>query len=665
MTAGQEHYLDAAFDKGLQLTFPPVLVQLLRALLDPSPSFQAISRYLQMDPMLASRILHIVNSSTYGFNSRITDLERAAIAIGTNELFKLVIALSLQKRLAPKNKREPEHEFGDWRMTLWSAIAAEAIASRICPAQKQEAYLAGMLKDLPLYLELCREETPPFLARPRLVTLPWPGQLAEELAYWGYSHPELTRDIFLYWGLPIELAEAIRQHHDITGRSSHSRLAQSVIYATRWSELLHAPGADPAQVVAFEFSMAAELDLDMESAATFRSTCAAKFNTLLAQLGVQPEEYVRSPLHEQPLQTMQRAYFLALGVLSESAPLSPQALAATIQRYLRLFWTRTTFEFFLNLSGGERGSLFRSSSGSDLSAESIVGEKHALRPGWLRIPLAGKEREYGFLALPRSSVENADENLLLMFMRVLGLHLEERIRSDESVLAGRDCRTLPFALARLDAEGVIRDVSRRFESLFGPPGRSPVGMRADALLSTHFAACPSLGGKTAGESSAETAPEQGWLVPTKQSPGLPVYMGLSPDPAHKGDSCLVLGTVTRANPLQTLALAHDGLVETLFRMLRAHVFLLTASGAVVWADAAHRNMLGVNIFTLSKPTAPPQAVWNPAFLSSLTGPVKMKALVAADAGPQPHELTFAPVRGSRETSYLMLMSPAPARKEGA
>ena len=662
MTAGQEHYLDAAFDKGLQLTFPPVLVQLLRALLDPSPSFQAISRYLQMDPMLASRILHIVNSSTYGFNSRITDLERAAIAIGTNELFKLVIALSLQKRLAPKNKREPRHEFGDWRMTLWSAIAAEAIASRICPAQKQEAYLAGMLKDLPLYLELCREEVPPFLRRPRLVTLPWPRQLAEELAYWGYSHPELTRDIFLYWGLPIELADAVRQHHDFMGRSSQSRLAQSVIYATRWAELLHAPGADPAQVVAFEFAMAAELDLDAESAATFRSSCSTKFNTLLAQLGIQPEEYVRSPLHEQPLQAMQRAYFLALGVLSESAPLSPESLAATTQRYLRLFWTRTTFEFFLNLSGNEQGSLFRSISGSDLNAERAVGEKHSLRPGWIRIPLAGKEREYGFLALPYPSTENAEESSLPMFMRVLGMHLEEQILKEESALAGGDCHALPFALARLDDGGVIRDVSRRFESLFAPPGRSSVGMRADALLATHFDACPSLDGKAAGEAGSE----RGWLVtPTKHSSALPVYMGLSPDPAHKGDSCLVLGTVTRANPLQTLALAHDGLVETLFRMLRAHVFLLTASGAVVWADAAHRNMLGVNIFTLSKPTAPPQAVWNPAFLSSLTGPVKMKALVAADAGPQPHELTFAPVRGSRETSYLMLMSPAPARKEGA
>ena len=662
MTAGQENYLDVAFDKGLQLTFPPVLVQLLQALLKPSPSFRAISGYLQMDPMLASKILHIANSSSYGFNSRITDLERAAIAIGTDVLLKLVIALSLQKRLAPKRKREARYEFGDWRMTLWSAIAAEAIASRVCPLQKQEAYLAGMLKDLPLYLELCRDEVPPFLARSGLVTLPWPGQLAEELSHWGYSHPELTRDIFLYWGLPIELADAVRRHHDFADKASHSRLTQSVIYATRWSELLHAPGADPAQAVAFELAMSAELGLDMESAATFRSTCAEKFNLLLSQLGIQQDQHTAAPLHDQPMQAIQRSYFLALGAASECAPLSPQSLAATVQRYLRLFWNRSTFELFLNLDDADRGSLFRSASGSDLVEESASGAGIPARSDWLRMPLIGSAREYGFLSLPRKVEENGENAPLSMFVRVLGMQIESRSQRGEISRSGAAGFDPPFALARLDAGGVILSASSRFESLFGQPGRPVAGVRAAALLEPHFGPCPLLNGKPAQEGAqAAPASEQGQMVTfAKKSSGLPMYMGLAPDPKHQGHFCLVLGAVTRANAHQALALSHGSLMESLLRALPFQVYLLNTSGAIVWADAPHRQMLGANIFAVSRPAAQHQDGWNATFLSTLTGVTRLKASLAGAAGPRSHELIFAPVRDSQGTAYLLLLDPDPA-----
>ena len=666
MTAGQENYLDVAFDKGLQLTFPPVLVQLLQALLKPSPSFRAISGYLQMDPMLASKILHIANSSSYGFNSRITDLERAAIAIGTDELLKLVIALSLQKRLAPKHKREAQYEFGDWRMTLWSAIAAEAIASRVCPLQKQEAYLAGMLKDLPLYLELCRDEVPPFLARAGLVTLPWPGQLAEELSHWGYSHPELTRDIFLYWGLPIELADAVRQHHDFADKASHSRLTQSVVYATRWSELLHAPGADPAQAVAFELAMSAELGLDMESAATFRSTCAEKFNLLLSQLGIQQDQHTAATLHDQPMQAIQRSYFLALGAASECAPLTPQSLAATVQRYLRLFWSRTTFELFLNLDNADRGSLFRSVSGSDLMEESVSRAGISTRSDWLRMPLVGNTREYGFLSLPRKAEENGESAPLPMFVRVLGMQIESQSQRGESSRSAAASFDPPFALARLDAGGVILSASSRFESLFGQPGRPVAGMRAAALLEPHFGPCPLLSEKTAQltqdaqDAPAAPASEQGRLVTfAKKSSGLPMYMGLAPDPKHQGHFCLVLGAVTRSNVHQALALAHGGLMESLLRALPFQVYLLNASGTIVWADSPYRQMLGANIFALSRPADQHQDGWNASFLSALTGVTRLEASLAGAAGPRIHELIFAPVRDSQGTAYLLLMDPDP------
>ena len=221
MVSNKETSLDTAFNKSLQLAFPPVMVQLLQALLDPTPSFASIAAFLNMDPMLTSTVLHIANSSSYGFSQKITDIQRAAIAIGTGDLFRLVISLALQKKLHPAGKRDPSNLFGDWRLTLWSAIAADAIAERLCPAQRQEAYLAGILKDLPLFLAFCRDEVPPFLEEPHLVTLPTPKQFADELTFWGHTHADLAYDVFQYWGFPDDVAEAVRSHHDMAGVESH------------------------------------------------------------------------------------------------------------------------------------------------------------------------------------------------------------------------------------------------------------------------------------------------------------------------------------------------------------------------------------------------------------------------------------------------------------
>jgi HD-like signal output (HDOD) protein len=423
MTTEHKDFLTLSFYKSLQLAFPPVLVHVLQELLKPSPSFKSISEYLRMDPMLTSQILHIVNASSYGFSKRIIDLERAVIAIGTNELLKLIISLSLQKRLTPKNAREAELDFGDWRITLWSAIAAEALCSSICPAQKQEAYLAGMLKDLPLYLALCREDAASFATPSGLITLPWPGQATDELRFWGYSHPELAHNILLYWGLPIELADAVRHHHDFAGRAALSRLSQILIFATRWSELLHDPHADPAQIVSFELTMAAEFDLGREEAEHLRASCAAKFNLRLSQLGIPQDPQAYTPVHNQSLPEIQRAYFLALGALSESAPLTPRSLAGTLGRYLRLFWNRTAFSLVLKLPGDEQGAAFRALPDATLAESTDIPEPLP-RSGRLRVPLAGKSREYGFLALPQDSDRSTDTASLVMFARAIGMQLD-------------------------------------------------------------------------------------------------------------------------------------------------------------------------------------------------------------------------------------------------
>ncbi len=657
MPSSTENLLDTAFNQNLQLVFPPVLVQLLQALLAPNPSFSAIAGFLSMDPMLTSKILHIANSSNYGFREKVTDIERAAVAIGISDLFKLVASLTLQKKLHPVCKRKPESVFGDWRVTLWSALAAERIAGRLAPERRLEAYLAALLKDLPLFLAFCREEIPPFLNASDMAVLPVPRQFTGERAFWGHSHPELAYDIFLHWDFPLETAEAVRVHHEYGHVHEHPPLAQSIIYATRWSELLHAPAPDTGELVAFEINLAVTLGFAAETMSKFRADCAESFNLLLAQLGVR-QGGADTQLHNQSLALIQNYHFLALEAVGRITAFAPQAFAAALQRQLRTFWGISTFELFLAMPGATQGTFFRCSNGKLLPEEKIPAQKAAARPGWACLHIAANNQQFGFLSLPRPARETPEFSSLPSFMHVLGLHLGSAQpplpQSEEEEV---NIRALPFAVAKLDAAGHIRDASRYFLDMFGL-SQIPVGITAKGLLDARLGI--SLPHWDAVSSNAADA--QGWfsMAPEGHYPGTPTYIGLSADPEYVGGVYLFIGDLTQISSMQAIALSHPSYLEALFGSLTEHVYLLDNRGTVFWAPPNRQGMNGKNIFSISKPESGPEGAWNPSFLTLLNQTAHMRVLMDDEIrNAVPFALAFSPLLNNSGQQYLLVAHETP------
>ena len=647
MPTPQTVSLDTALDKGLQLTFPPVMVQLLQALLEPAPSFSSIAGFLKMDPMLAGKILHVVNSTSYSFEHRITDLQRAAIAIGTSDLFKLVISLSLQKKLHPSTSRNSELVFGDWRMTLWSAMSAEAIAEHLCPQQKPAAYLSGMLKDLPLFLAFCREDIPVHLQTGRMATMPQPADATEELRVWGRSHAEQAHDIFHFWNMPESMAEAVLSHHDHEGVAGYPPLARSVIYSTRWAELLHGGEPQPGQLVAFELALAAELGLDMAAMESFRSTCSDRFNRQLGVLGINrgaPE----ARLHEQSLSSIQSHYFLALGVLSEISPRSIRAVATAMQRQLRLFWGISIWDMQLRLPGAEQSSSIRCDGESLLiDAAAGNGRETDTTSGRLVLPIASGSVEYGHIAIPRELMPAGDGSLPL-FAHMIGMCLEDYRRHIARAHSGAGLESLPFSVARLDAAGRVQEASPTFLDTFGL-AETPVGTSAAALLEEQIGLGPS-------RFSASTLPENTGMiisVPEGRFPGTPLY--LSHAAADPSSSFLFLGDISNLSSLQGFALGQAEALEALFDGIVERVCLLEEDGRIIWTDGSAKELLNRNIFMLAQPDTTLNEQWNPSFLAGLSGPVGVQALVSEDGKHVPYALTLAPTGKCDCRQYLLIM----------
>ncbi|MDR1360648.1 MAG: GGDEF domain-containing protein, partial [Deltaproteobacteria bacterium] len=632
-----ESSLDAAFGESLPLIFPPVAVHLLNALLAPHPSFSAISDYLAMDPVLSGRILHIANSPAAGLAIKAASLEQAARLLGLNEILKLVVSLGLHKRLQPLVPRNPEALYADWRLTVWSAMAAQALAERLDPALGQQAYLAAMLKDLPLFLAFCRRDLPPFLNRQEMALTGSAERLKAEKAFWGKTHPELAGDIAARWGFPEDLAAALLVQHEQEKAETLPPLGRCLALATRWAEILHCLNPDPAELLAFELTLKAMLGLSAEELTELRATCAGRFKAMLEHLGLSQSE-ARFRLYEHSPEAVRDMYFLASGITSGQ---TTAGLGLSLQSRLRAFWGLASWDAYLHGKSG--GILFRCRSGALAPEIHLAAKDVSSPPDWKIFPFSGADS--GFLALPAKEAPEA----MPLFAHLLGL----RIKSLASGPAGgASLDNLPLCLARLDASGVVLEASRALLDLADLPLLPPQTSLESLLRSRLKIPSATL------ERLKAQAPGQGLLVPVPGKPGESWYLALAQ--GADGEGCLFLGRAELAEELRQPAT--PAYQEALLAAIDEQVCLLTDSGMIFWDFSDQGALAGKNVFSIFRPEESFPAPWEPALLAGLEKPLRIGAAFSPGSSGQdaarPCALTIAPFRES-EGKRLLLVIHAP------
>jgi len=75
---------------------------LVGMLIDERTSADALTEKIKNDPSLVGVVMKTVNSSYYGFKQKISDIHRAIVLLGFNEMYQLVIAEGIRQAM-PKN----------------------------------------------------------------------------------------------------------------------------------------------------------------------------------------------------------------------------------------------------------------------------------------------------------------------------------------------------------------------------------------------------------------------------------------------------------------------------------------------------------------------------------------------------------------------------------
>ena len=191
---------------------PSVVFELNEVIANPMSSADNIARVVNRSPSLTALLLKIVNSSFYGFPSKIDKVSHAVTLIGTREISGLALGISILSIF----KNIPK-EMIDMYSFLKHSLAC-GILSRILAAQKnfgqtEQLFVSGLLHDLGrliLYLYFT-DESRGILGRARknhnLL-------YHEETNCLGCDHAQVGQKLMEQWKLPLILENNVLYHHN-------------------------------------------------------------------------------------------------------------------------------------------------------------------------------------------------------------------------------------------------------------------------------------------------------------------------------------------------------------------------------------------------------------------------------------------------------------------
>ena len=231
--------LEALFVNADALPSPPVSVlEVVRKSEDPDVTIPKLAKLIELDVGLAVQIVQMSNSALYSPASEITTVERALTTLGLRSVRLLALSSSL-RMLIPAEGTFDTSKIRQ-RMVVNGSLARR-FAEKLCRAQQDEAFLAGMLTGLgPVVLATKYPELAEDIFNNEH---PWPDAERERTIL-GFSIDEITVNLARSWDLPDLICTAI-ESRSVFESDGGSKLGQALHLALLAERVLC--GENPAE----------------------------------------------------------------------------------------------------------------------------------------------------------------------------------------------------------------------------------------------------------------------------------------------------------------------------------------------------------------------------------------------------------------------------------
>jgi len=239
-------------------TLSPIALMLIESLSEEEPDVQRVSKIIADDPPVTSTILRLANSAMYGARRTIFTVQDAIVRLGFKEVRRLVIDFALVDYLTelPKGLLNPV-DF--WEHSISVAFCMEEIqtATNVLDKNGPQVHVIGLLHDIG-----------------RLITATYIPEVhqqfgehsseidsSEKIIVWereviGLDHAQIGSAVLERWGLPMEIVNGVRFHHqpDISVRPQRKEsylvnLSDSICRKLRLGDVGEGPAGEIDQSV--------------------------------------------------------------------------------------------------------------------------------------------------------------------------------------------------------------------------------------------------------------------------------------------------------------------------------------------------------------------------------------------------------------------------------
>lgn len=208
-------------------TIPAVLAPLLRYLQQPVEQIDVrkVTDLLSQDESLAAQCLRMANSPLFGRGKDVQSLRAAVVSLGFHHVSDIAMSCGMLKILPGENCTLDPVVF--WEHSLGCALICRHLATQIDFGDPGKAYLAGLLHDLGIIVNLW--------ILPKEFEEAWDVAKAEgiplheaEQRCLGFTHCESGRLLAEHWHLAPEMIDVVNCHHSPEKSKDSSGLAALV-----------------------------------------------------------------------------------------------------------------------------------------------------------------------------------------------------------------------------------------------------------------------------------------------------------------------------------------------------------------------------------------------------------------------------------------------------
>src|SRR3954471_20736279 len=210
-------------------TLPEITLKIIELVDNPRSTAQDLNKLISNDPALVARILKVVNSAFYGLPGQIGSINRAIVLLGLNAVKNIVIAASLAK-LFRGGRVSPHFSAKDlWTHSIAVGVMSKMIVTHLHNALPDEAFLAGLIHDMGILVEL-QAFREPLVEIAERATKEDIRYIDLETQIIGVDHQALGAAITNKWKFPRSFQYVTGHHHNPMALAQECRWLTNVIH---------------------------------------------------------------------------------------------------------------------------------------------------------------------------------------------------------------------------------------------------------------------------------------------------------------------------------------------------------------------------------------------------------------------------------------------------